>query len=256
MFKFSYKYPWNGLLFFDGEGDGGGGGGGSGTGTPAPQGANNQGTGTPAPRRDPPAQSPQNRRDWTIEDYERELAETRAEAAGRRIKNQDMAAELARANEAKEKAERELTEAKQSQAKADAARLGKIRSRAIETELRAQAQAAGLRDLDLLALVDKKSIKFSEDDETIEGVTEAIAAFKERKPEYFSAPGGGGGNTNQNANGGGAGGGQNNGGAGGRQTGAGDAPPPTGGSPTNVRTLSKEDAGKARTAARNLLLRA
>lgn len=248
MFKFKYKYPWAGLLFFEGEGESGGGGGGTppAGGNPPAVTPHAGGQGTPLRRETAPAAAP--RRDWTIEDYDRALAETRAESASRRIRLQDMEDNLTRANQAKDEAERKLAEQQAERDRASAARLGKVRQKAIDTELRAQAAAAGLRDLDLLALVDRKAIKFSDDDETIEGVTEALAAFKERKPEYFAAAGGGGGGGGgggQNTNGGG---GQNNGG-GTRQSGSNTAPPPAGGTPSNVRQMTKEDAGKAHRAA-------
>lgn len=65
-------------------------------------------------------------------------------------------------------------------------RIEKVRTRAINAELRAAAIAAGIMDLDLVSLVDKSKIKV-DDDDNIVGVDEAIAALKASKPKFFEA---------------------------------------------------------------------
>ncbi len=111
-------------------------------------------------------------------------ADLRAEAAAHRI-------DAKREREAREVADNALIAAK-----ADADRrvaeesarhkpiLEKARNRAIESELRAQATAAGLEDMDLLPLISRGEIKV-DDDFNMTGIAEAVAKFKESKPSYF-----------------------------------------------------------------------
>lgn len=61
-----------------------------------------------------------------------------------------------------------------------------LEEKVIETKMEAEAIAAGLKDTEFLKLVDKKDIKINEDG-SIAGVTEAIQAFKTRKPDLFGA---------------------------------------------------------------------
>lgn len=61
-----------------------------------------------------------------------------------------------------------------------------LQETAIKTKIEAEAVAAGIKDLDLVSLVDKKDIKLDENG-AITGVSEAIAAFKARKPDFFGA---------------------------------------------------------------------
>lgn len=59
--------------------------------------------------------------------------------------------------------------------------------RAIAAELKAQAQAAGLMYPDLLKLVERGSVKVSDDGE-VTGAKEAVEALKSKMPNVFSAP--------------------------------------------------------------------
>lgn len=57
----------------------------------------------------------------------------------------------------------------------------------IDSEVKALAVSEGLSDLDLLQLVDTKSLTISENGEIV-GAKEAIAEFKSKKPAFFSQP--------------------------------------------------------------------
>lgn len=59
-----------------------------------------------------------------------------------------------------------------------------LQQKVIETKIEAEAVAAGLKDLDLLKLIDKEHIKLNEDG-SISGISEAIKTFREKKPDYF-----------------------------------------------------------------------
>ena len=141
---------------------------------------------TPPP---PPRGANQSDQD-RLTQLEEATANLRVEAAGRRISERD----------AKERAavlEREIAQIRQDATNREAAaraegdtKVGKIKTRTIDAELRAQATAAGLRDLDLLPLIDRTALT-CDDDGNVAGVGEAIAAFKTKKPEFFQAPVGG-----------------------------------------------------------------
>ena len=55
----------------------------------------------------------------------------------------------------------------------------------IDAKIEAIAVSAGLRDIELVKLIDKKDIKLGENGEIV-GINEAVTAFKTRKPEYFA----------------------------------------------------------------------
>jgi hypothetical protein len=165
----------------------------------------------------PPAPSHPGRGE-TIEDV-------RAEAAARRI-------DARNAREAAEAAQREVVriqkEADERVAASTAREQGvttKIKARTADAELRAQAQAAGLQDMDLLPLINRSGIVV-DDEGNVTGVAEAIEALKVKKPVYFTAPAAAPPPP--------------------RVTGSGAAPPPPPAgaappAPTNVRQMSKED---------------
>lgn len=58
--------------------------------------------------------------------------------------------------------------------------------RVIQAELKAEAVAAGLNDLDLLKLIDTSSVKMDEKGQVV-GLKEAISEFKTKKPAYFGS---------------------------------------------------------------------
>jgi hypothetical protein len=60
-----------------------------------------------------------------------------------------------------------------------------LEDKLLDAELKSQAQAAGLSDLDFVQLIDKKDIKVV--DGKVEGVDKAINDFKTRKPDLFRA---------------------------------------------------------------------
>ncbi len=61
-----------------------------------------------------------------------------------------------------------------------------LQETAINTKIEAEAVAAGIKDVELTNLIDRKDIKLNENGQ-ITGVSEAIAAFKARKPDFFGA---------------------------------------------------------------------
>jgi hypothetical protein len=61
-----------------------------------------------------------------------------------------------------------------------------MEKRVIDAELKAQAIAAGLQDLDFIKLIDASEIKLSEDGK-IEGLEKAVNDFKVSKPALFAA---------------------------------------------------------------------
>jgi len=60
-----------------------------------------------------------------------------------------------------------------------------VEQRWIEAELKAQAIAAGIKDLDLVKLIDKSQIKVGQNG--IEGLQQVIESFKTSKPDFFGA---------------------------------------------------------------------
>ena len=56
----------------------------------------------------------------------------------------------------------------------------------IDAELKAQAVAAGIKDIDLVKLIDKKDIKLDENG-NVTGIDTAITEFKTKKPDWFGS---------------------------------------------------------------------
>jgi len=115
-----------------------------------------------------------------------EMANTRAEAAAHRIGEREAREQVTAANtriaEIQAEAERRVVEA----TNASNTRVTTLQNRTIEAELKAAAIAAGLQDVDLMPLIDRKAITF-DDAGNITGIPEAIASFKTSKPAYFAA---------------------------------------------------------------------
>lgn len=65
-------------------------------------------------------------------------------------------------------------------------RRSQMENQLIDAKIEAIAVSAGLKDIELIKLIDKKDIKLSENGEVV-GINEAITAFKARKPEYFGS---------------------------------------------------------------------
>ena len=96
-------------------------------------------------------------------------------------------------NAAAEKVAREAAEAQAKKALEDSATAVRAATdaandRIIRVELRAAAIAAGIVDIDALALLDRSSVKLNDAGEVI-GAAEAIAAMKAAKPWAFQASG-------------------------------------------------------------------
>ena len=114
------------------------------------------------------------------------IEDVRAEAASYRIKARDEAAARvaaeARATQIQQEADQRVRDAE--------ARAGtttnKIKERTRDAELRAAATAAGIRDPDLIPLIDKSTITI-DDEGNVTGAAEAVAAFKTKKPEFFGS---------------------------------------------------------------------
>lgn len=74
-----------------------------------------------------------------------------------------------------------------------------LESRLIQAELKAQAIAAGIRDLELVKLIDLNEVKLN-DSGSIEGLEKAVSDFKARKPDFFGSEKKTHSSTNANAN--------------------------------------------------------
>ncbi len=161
-----------------------------------------------------------------------EAAANRVEARKQHERAEQLAADL---EKAKTEAERRVTE----EVGKVTPKLEKMRATLVGAELKAAASAAGLVDLDLLHLpaLDRSKIKVNEETGEVEGVAEAVAAFKAAKPDYFrAAAAAGAGNGGGAPPAGAPGGGQPPP----ARTGA-AAPPAAGGDGvTDVRKMTKE----------------
>lgn len=98
-----------------------------------------------------------------------------------RAKYKDTKEELETAKIQADKERKELASKVESTAK----ERGMIEQKWVEAEMKAEAIAAGLKDLELTKLIDTSTVKVN--DGKIEGLKEAIEAFKTRKPEYFGS---------------------------------------------------------------------
>jgi hypothetical protein len=115
-------------------------------------------------------------------------ANLRVEAAQRRITERDARDRLA-ANETEMQRLRTESAARETAAReAGTSTANKVKQRAMDAELKAAAVTAGLRDPDLLPLIDRAGITI-DDDGNVTGVQAAVDAFKAKKPEFFQAPG-------------------------------------------------------------------
>lgn len=116
-------------------------------------------------------------------------ANLRAEAAHHRIAARTAKEELAEANRLLTEA-RTLNQQAQTEAQARVTTAegiaSKFKARAIESDIRAAAVAAGVIDMDVIALIPRDGIAMA-DDGTITGVDTAIANYKQQKPTFFRA---------------------------------------------------------------------
>jgi hypothetical protein len=111
-------------------------------------------------------------------------ANLRAELAAERVRANGLQASLGEITN-------QLNATKESIPTLIAAEVGKVtpavqalQTKLIDAEIKAEAAAAGLVDMDLLPLIDKATIKF-DDAGAIIGVKEAIDAKKAAKPDWF-----------------------------------------------------------------------
>lgn len=61
-----------------------------------------------------------------------------------------------------------------------------MQDKLIDAKLEAQAIAAGIKDVELVKLIDKSNLKLNENGD-IDGLADAINAFKTRKPDFFGS---------------------------------------------------------------------
>ena len=116
--------------------------------------------------------------------HQKMISDLRAEAAAHRVGERKAREELEAAKAALATAQADIDGKLKAESDKAAARITKMQQRVIESDLKAQAVAAGLEDLDLLPLLDRSGIKM-DDDGNVTGVKEAIEAFKTKKPDYF-----------------------------------------------------------------------
>src|SRR5258708_2338543 len=102
-----------------------------------------------------------------------QLKELRKENKDRRLKNEALEKE---AKEAKEQATKALNQVEEYKRQSN--------DRIIRAELRAQATAAGMHDLDGLKLADLSTVKLDDNGDVI-GADELITKLKETKPYLF-----------------------------------------------------------------------
>jgi hypothetical protein len=163
-------------------------------------------------------------------------ANLRVEAAQRRITERDARDRLT-ANETEMQRLRTESQQRENAAReAGTATANKVKQRAMDAELKAAAVTAGLRDADLLPLIDRAGIAI-DDDGNVTGVQAAVDAFKAKKPEFFQPATPSRGNERVDV-----------------RTGspAPPAPPPGNNgnpAPPDVRTMPKGDYAKAKRAA-------
>jgi hypothetical protein len=101
------------------------------------------------------------------------IKELRRENKERRFKNEQLEKE---AKEAKEQAAKALSQIEELQRVSN--------DRIVRAELKAQAIAAGIKDIDDLKLADLSTIKIDENGD-VQGAAELIKALKENKPYLF-----------------------------------------------------------------------
>jgi len=105
------------------------------------------------------------------------ISDLREESKNERLKAKEKEALL-------ESTKRELEEKLSSERVSYQEELSKARQDKLTAKLETAAVAAGIRDLDLIKLVDSSLIKVGEDG-SIRGINEAIEALKETKPFLF-----------------------------------------------------------------------
>ena len=167
---------WNRALWSDDvEGSGGGD-------PPAP---------APAPRRQAaPAQEPhyQPQQAPAPSRNSDTVADLRAEAAARRIRNRELEEQLVAERQRADDAQAQLESARASAVAPLTAKLEKAHARLIDATLMAKMTAAGLQDADLVVLASKMpgAPKVTLNDEfEVVGADEMVEAFKKWKPEFF-----------------------------------------------------------------------
>lgn len=112
--------------------------------------------------------------------------ELREESKGNRLKATE---EAARAKAADEAREREKADRAKDKAEADArvaAAVSAADERVIRAELKTEALAAGMIDLDGLKLADISTVKLNKDGE-VQGAAELMVALKKAKPYLFGS---------------------------------------------------------------------
>ncbi len=137
---------------------------------------------SPTPPPVPPTPAPSNGR--SLADVERDLAEVRAEAAARRISARD-AEERARTLAAEIEQLQTSVPQQIAQARAEErTRMESLKPKIVDAELKAHLTAAGVLDPDLVGLISRDGITV-DDAGNVTGVAEAVAKFKETKPQFF-----------------------------------------------------------------------
>lgn len=123
--------------------------------------------------------------------HQRMISDLRAEAAAHRVGERKAREELETTKAALAAAQADIDGKLKAENEKATVRITKMQQRVIESDLKAQAVAAGLEDLDLLPLLDRSGIKM-DDDGNVTGIKEAIESFKAKKPDYFKKAAGGG----------------------------------------------------------------
>jgi hypothetical protein len=132
----------------------------------------------------PPRQAGQTDQD-RIAVLENTVANTRAEAAANRVEARTAKEQVDAANAEITRLKTEADNRERTAREAGNTELQATRRQLIDAELKAAAIQAGLTDLDLLPLIDKKAVSYDPATGTFTGISEAIAAGKTKKPDWF-----------------------------------------------------------------------
>ena len=137
---------------------------------------------TPAPAPEPASRQPS----ADPASHRRGDADWRAEVAAQRVRAEQAESAIAQKERdieaARADAERRVQEATAQYQTREQQLQGKL----IDTALGAAARAAGLVDTDLLPLMDRSGVKLDADG-NVQGINEAIEAFKAKKPAFFAS---------------------------------------------------------------------
>lgn len=121
------------------------------------------------------------------EDEIKEIRKLREEAKNYRLKNKEISTEFELHRMKSEEALKNITEEREK-LKSEISRYSSYEKKLIETEIKAQAVMEGIKDTDLIKLIDTSDIKVSENGEVdTTSILERVKSLKEKKPFLFGS---------------------------------------------------------------------